>query len=130
MYSSAMAYTNAVVIAGYVAFFAIWSYTKEFIPPWAMQATAALMGASALVFVAFEIYKMIETYRAMETLMPVLKVEPSEASDAISRYQVKLDEMRLRLIHAQWPALFFSVATGFGAGLLLFAFFIRDLFLS
>lgn len=59
VYSSARAYTNVVIIAGYAAFFAAWGFLRNDISHRASLFALLLMMVSATVFVFFEIGKMI-----------------------------------------------------------------------
>ena len=58
-YSKATAYANVVIIAGYAAFFTLWSSMKDKLPDTAMFTTAILMSLSVILFILFEVYKMI-----------------------------------------------------------------------
>jgi len=127
-HSFAMIYNNAIILAGYAVFFGIWAYTKQFLPAWAMQLTAVLMGLSAMAFVGFEIYKMTEVQKLAQTLTPTLKVESAHFFSALAAYQHSADETQIRLFQAQRPVLLFTLVTGFGAGLILVVFFAINLF--
>ena len=59
IYSSARAYTNVVILAGYAAFFAAWGFLRNDIAHRASLWALFLMMVSAAVFVAFEVGKMI-----------------------------------------------------------------------
>jgi hypothetical protein len=58
-YSKATAYSNVIIIAGYVALFSIWSVTRDKLPVKAMFVVALLITLSAALFVLFEVFKMV-----------------------------------------------------------------------
>lgn len=123
-----MIYNNAIILAGYAMFFGIWAYTKQFLPAWVMQTVAILMSLSAMAFVGFEIYKMMEVQKLAQALAPTLKADSANLPRVLQTYQQSADKMQIRLFAAQRPVLVFTIVTGFGAGLILVAFFGINLF--
>lgn len=57
-YDKSIAYGNVIIIAGYASFFAMWSFTKEYLSARQVLWSAILMSISVLCFVLFEIWKM------------------------------------------------------------------------
>lgn len=62
-YSSAMAYDNAVILAGYVAFFALWAGVNQDISSLARLLTVALMAGSLMLYIAWHILQMLTRQR-------------------------------------------------------------------
>jgi hypothetical protein len=58
-YDKGMAYVNVVVIAGYAAFFGLWTLTKPYLAKDAAIWAALLMLISAGTFVFFQVYQMV-----------------------------------------------------------------------
>ena len=58
-YSKANSYSNVIIAAGYVGFFTLWSSIKKDIPDWAVLTSGALILLSLMIFIGFELYKMI-----------------------------------------------------------------------
>ncbi|WP_297474790.1 hypothetical protein [uncultured Photobacterium sp.] len=58
-YSKANSYSNVIIAAGYVGFFTLWSGIKKDIPDWAVLTSGALILLSLMIFIGFELYKMI-----------------------------------------------------------------------
>lgn len=58
-FENASRYTNLVIAAGYVTFFALWSATNPLLTARTAISAALLMILSAAVFVLFEVYKTI-----------------------------------------------------------------------
>jgi hypothetical protein len=60
-YERGTAYANLLVLAGYVGAFSIWAFVKDVaLSKVGSAAVGTLLGLSLLVFVGFEIYKMID----------------------------------------------------------------------
>jgi len=57
-FSSAKAFLNVVMIAGYAGFFAIWSFTKDFLTERESISAALMLTFSATLFVSFETFQM------------------------------------------------------------------------
>jgi hypothetical protein len=127
IHSSAMIYNNAIILAGYAMFFGIWANTKQFLPLWAMQSAAISMGLSAIAFVAFEIYKMMEVQKLAFVFARTSKADTKAFASALKEYQHASDSMQTRLFCVQFPVLVFTLITGFGAALLLGVFFCINL---
>lgn len=62
-YSSAAAYDNGVILAGYVAFFALWAGSAEDVSQLARLVTVSLMGASLMFYMAWHIIQMLTRQR-------------------------------------------------------------------
>ncbi|WP_318504756.1 hypothetical protein [Photobacterium leiognathi] len=60
-YSKANSYSNVIIAAGYVGFFTLWSGIKKDIPDWAVLTSGALILLSMMIFIGFELYKMISS---------------------------------------------------------------------
>ena len=58
-YGHAAAYDNAVIIAGYAAFFALWSGVASDITPTARLVTVALMGVSLVLYITWHMIQML-----------------------------------------------------------------------
>lgn len=58
-YDKGMAYINVIVIAGYAAFFGLWSLTKSYLTKDSAMWAALLMLVSAATFVFFQVYQMV-----------------------------------------------------------------------
>jgi hypothetical protein len=58
-YDKAAAYNNVVIIAGYAAYFGLWSLTKTYITRDQAMWSALLMGSSMATFVFFQVFQMM-----------------------------------------------------------------------
>ncbi len=119
VFGKAIAYVNVIIIAGYIAFFALWNSTKQFLPsPW-LWVSAGLITVSVLIFITFEIYKMVLTDKGIRSQMDVIKMPPPD----VNTLQLKLQEiefdMTAKLSRVQSFVIYSTVSTGLGAGLIL-----------
>lgn len=64
-YSAASNYSNIVGIAGYAAFFTIWSGLRDKLSVWSVCGSALFIGLSASIFVMFEIFKRSDTAKLL-----------------------------------------------------------------
>jgi hypothetical protein len=118
IYSSASTYSNLIMLGGYAGVFALWQLTKNHLSKQATLITAFLMSISILLFVGYEIYKMIHHswfFRRLNKLL-ISYIKESERIDA---WKIAWQEYS-RLESRVW--IFFlvpTVLTGFGAGILL-----------
>jgi hypothetical protein len=117
-FTRAESYTKLIMVAGFGAFFALWSLVRTELPP-VLGALAALsMVVSVASFVLFEVWKMMMQYRY---LTPVAKAigDNAAASDAdfieaVARaelaHQIKLARLTAVWVYALVPTLIFGVA--------------------
>ncbi len=55
LYEKATAYTNVVILAGYVAFFSVWNNMKVYLTKSEMLQSASAVTFSLIVFISWEI---------------------------------------------------------------------------
>src|SRR5579884_2414890 len=58
-WGKATAYDTAIIVAGYGAFFALWSEVSKDVTPAARDITAALIGISVLLYIAWHVVEML-----------------------------------------------------------------------
>lgn len=59
MYDAGTTYNQVIVLAGYAAFFAVWSATAEDLPRWVVLASGASIIISVIVYVAWSVANMV-----------------------------------------------------------------------
>ncbi|NRQ42537.1 hypothetical protein HRH59_08110 [Rheinheimera sp. YQF-2] len=124
-YGKANSYTNVIIAAGYVGFFTLWGSLKNDLPLWAILVSGALILISLLIFIGFEIYKMISSSVQMHRISKRLQTPDMGTLAAIQQIE---RESSLRNAKVWVFAVIPTVVTGFGAGLvLLFCFLIEFL---
>lgn len=122
------AYTQLVVTAGYVTFFALWALTKELYSPLFHTLAVISISISAAVFVIFEVIKMtiIATgYDFKYKLLIKAKIEDeiNNRIQALNDGNAKDDWLRIVLARVWIRTLILSVFFGLlGIGLLFYSF--------
>lgn len=129
IYDKASAYANLIVVAGYAGFFGLWSLTQPYVSKQSALWAALFMGASMVIFVFFEIAKMViatvVTKHASETFLNFR--EDAYPADKYNRQVEVFKAVNARWnlwLARYWPwALIPTIALGaVGAGILLFSF--------
>jgi len=128
LYDKSIAYTNIIVVAGYAAFFALWSLTRPYLSRSHALWAALFMLVSAATFVFFEVYKMILTTWSLSTRYTTFsdRVKGRPANEVLAELE-KLDsegrKKALRLLPIWKVCLFITVATALAAvGTLTYSF--------
>lgn len=127
-YDKAIAYNNAVIVAGYAAFFAIWAATKPALDHWISISSALLMVTSATIFVAFELFKMIQSSRSILRLRkiasdPEARTNPLFFQSMMERFDSSERKESLRFLRVWVGVLGSTVCTAISAiGLLVYCY--------
>lgn len=127
-YEKAVAYTNVIVIAGYAAFFGLWTLTKDYISKDQALWAALLMSVSAATFVFFQVYQMVFTAQSLNSKYLSLDERlKGKTAEAILTELKSLDEEAKRAVLRLLPIwrihLLIAVSTGLvGIGVLAYAF--------
>lgn len=111
LYDKSASYTNLVMAAGYAAYFAMWSNTSPLISHCLARVSAALMLTSLLVFIFWEVAKMILISLNNKNLAKVALAPLNEFDSLLQAQQVKELNLMARLAIA-WPiVLFIAIPT-------------------
>lgn len=95
-FNSAVAYTNLIMLAGYAGFFGLWQLAAEYLSKNEKLWSALLILVSLLLFVAFEVVKMIVIARGVRKKAAILN-SPSTAGNpertlaALQSFEKSLD---------------------------------------
>jgi hypothetical protein len=124
VYSGAAAYDNGVILAGYVAFFALWTGIHNDVSSLCRLVTVALMGASLICYMAWHIIQMLTRQRFEFKFAEVFKsatTDPTRFNREWNETAQKQEIATARLMRF-WPFLFVpAVAFGFlGGGVLTY----------
>ncbi len=123
LYDKAAAYTNVVVVAGYVAFFTVWGNMKELLSAREMLLSALSVTCSLVVFVLWEIVSMIIHAITNLGLMRVVNAPAQEFEEKLQAYQKAMERLHIRTIPVWYVILFLTVVPGLlGAAVLLRSF--------
>lgn len=125
IYGKATAYTNLIIIAGYVAFYTMWGSVKNDLPTTWMLLAGLLITFSLIMFVSFEIYKMILTGVHHKKVNAVLQEDGTDG--AIIKVKRLEQEFETRMYKFWLWILVPTVGSGVGAGVILIISFGQQL---
>ncbi len=127
VFDKALAYTNVILIAGYVAFFTVWGNVKSLLSPTEMRLTALSVTISLLVFVAWEVTKMILSSRNLKGLLEVVNSTPQDFDSKLRRQQERERRFNIRFLRF-WPVvLVFTILPALVGVIVLIWTFVRGL---
>lgn len=121
VYGHASTYDNAIVLAGYAAFFGLWAGVADDVGPLSRLITASLMGLSLLCYIAWHLIQMLTRQRFEAERADTFTYEDDAPrfnaawEDIAARY----DRAHLRHMRFWLPLFVPSVFLGFVAGLVL-----------
>lgn len=69
MYDASVTYNQVVVLAGYAAYFAVWSAVTDEIPPWVLLLSGGLILCSVIIYVGWTVANMIFLKSANERIL-------------------------------------------------------------
>lgn len=98
LYDKAAAYANLIMAAGYAAFFAVWANMKSFMSPTQMRVSAIAMTVSLVVFVAWELTKMIRTAFNLRKQLELTKVDQQQFVPKLLEYQKEERAFNVRFL--------------------------------
>jgi hypothetical protein len=117
LFSSAKSYVNVIIIAGYAAFFAIWSSMRATMSPNSARAAALALLISLALFVMWETISMVLLARVNWKFASMLRCPPEKLQAATKQFQASQDTQRIKLIRT-WvvfvSAAFISAYIGLG----------------
>jgi hypothetical protein len=114
-------YTNLVMVAGYAGYFAFWSTLITKLPNWLYALSGLLALLSLLLFISWEVTKMIWGNAHMNRTNKIITA--SNGPNAINAFTAAYQLYSVKT-HRIWTwFLVPTVACGVGAGLLLLGFF-------
>ncbi|SLN39327.1 hypothetical protein PEL8287_01936 [Roseovarius litorisediminis] len=122
LFDKAANYNNIVITFGYAGFFAIWNFVSDRLHSWDTALIALLLGSSLLVFIFWTLSVSFHNAFAMRKLTGIYLAEFENTEDKIAAIVEKESKINLGLMRLQriWLfVFFFTVATGFSAGLAL-----------
>lgn len=122
------AYVNIIIFAGYAGFFAIWSFTNEYLPEKATILTALLAGSSLFFFVFWEVFKttMLSISIGKSHMIEFDELAPDEYDRQVNLIALN-NKKREKFIIKAWPySSFLTVVPGLcGGALLAYNFFAK-----
>lgn len=122
VYSSTASYDRAIILAGFAAFFTLWSSTAEDIPSFARLVTVALMGISLMSYIAVTVGQMLLRQFHLEWKQASLFSPPVDIEGlgaALARIETDYSRRHATLSPVFVAGFWLSLATGFLAAILL-----------
>lgn len=123
MMSHSTNYTNLILVAGYAGLFSFWSTLVDRLPQWVYAVSGLLALTSLILFVAWEITKMVWTYKSVTGNNQLLK-----ELQRTQRFGPMLEAAMYRQnikMHKTWKWFFIcTVVPGVASALLLLGTFI------
>jgi hypothetical protein len=123
MQSGHAAYTNLVIAAGYAAYFTLWSTLKSDLPTWLYALSGLTITLSLLIFMVWEITKMIWSavgFRNIENRLASRAASP----EAVTKWQQEIFSLDRRVNRAWIWFLVPTILFGLISGACLIGFFI------
>ena len=129
LYEKSTAYNNLILAAGYAAFFTTWSNTQPFLSEVQSRASVVSILISLLVFILWEIYKMVYTGTVQNQNAVIISASPEDFWLAIEKLRTAEQSFLIKVIGA-WPiVLTFTLVPGLiGAGFLMWGLITNGMF--
>jgi|GEM_PF-2022482 hypothetical protein len=120
-YQKGRDYTNFIIVAGYAAFFALWSDVAKDIDRASRLLSGGLLGLSLVLFITWEIVKMVtnarEGHLLSEAIWGARNREDLALRSRDAERQINLADV---FAHDLWPAIFIpTVLSGLVGALVL-----------
>lgn len=123
LYDKAAAYTNLIIVAGYIGFFTVWGNMKDTLSEGEMLLSAFCITFSLVFFVFWEVVKMIINSSVYRGLIEVINAPPNQFEEKLQEQQKSEQRLQIRLLRAWFVILILTVVPGvIGAGVLLWSF--------
>jgi hypothetical protein len=126
-FEKAGAFLALVGGAGYAGLFAIWGWVSPYLQRWETLTIAALLGASLLLFIVWQLFGQIILAKQQMDFGHALAVENVEFDAAFATYQQKSRKTQIMMRRIWLPALTVIAIPGVAGGVLLAAACVRHL---
>lgn len=131
-FDKSAAYTNLIILAAYAGFFGLWQLTKDYLTKELALWSALLMLVSVVIFVAFEVIKMVVIQHNFMDRVKVLKSpevqrDPRALESAFQELGVVHERVLYHFMRFWVGALVATILTGMAAASLLGYAFIASL---
>jgi hypothetical protein len=128
-YDKSVSYTRLFMIGGYASFFAVWAKVYDMFSAFYMGLAGILMFLSVLVFIVWELYKMIFYATNLKALYKVLEEkDPEKFNKNLEHHQMAEKRKSLEQVKIWWLVLIVTVFPALGAAGILICSFCKYLF--
>jgi hypothetical protein len=124
--SNNTSYTNLILAAGYAAFFTFWSSLKGDMPIKLYAISGLLMVLSLMLFIVWEIVKMIWSAISLRSIEAKIASRSSDP-DVVDRLQQEINRFERRIGRFWIWFLIPTITFGISSGLCLVGFFVWKL---
>lgn len=122
IYSQSISYTNLIMVVGYAGLLTLWSKLEPELPPALFSLTGLLIGLSLVLFISWELVKMVGGHLKIRRLQKSLE-DAKPGLGTITRFQNELKGHEVGWVKL-WLWFFIpTLISGFGASLVLLSFF-------
>ncbi|WP_139329087.1 hypothetical protein [Aeromonas hydrophila] len=110
LWSSAAAYTNLIVIAGYAGFFGLISLVKEHVAPFGILLSSFFIALSLAIFVIYEIYKMVHSNLYLKDAIEKATRKGEDVLDSIQKSENRFSYLQNKVwIYTFIPTVLFGL---------------------
>jgi hypothetical protein len=113
------AYSKTIIVLGYAGLFALWGFVKDHLSHRAIVWTAALVGSSLIVYIAWEVGLMVQRALFQHRFNQALKANPADWAKAINDFVEQTRAAEIRGTGWWLVILIFTVVPGFAGALIL-----------
>jgi hypothetical protein len=121
------AYSKTIIVLGYAGLFALWGFVKDNLSHRAIVWTAALVGFSLIVYIAWEVGLMVQRALSQHRFNQTLKANPADRAKAISDFVEQTRAAEIRSTGWWLVILILTVGPGFAGALILLYSVFADL---
>jgi len=124
-YDKSVSYTNLFMVGGYASFFVVWAKMYDKFSKFYMGLAGVLMFISLLVFIVWELYKMIFYSTNFRNLQKVLEEkDPKKFNAKLSEHQFNEKKRALEQVKIWWLVLIVTIIPAlFASGILICLFY-------
>lgn len=120
-------YIQLVFSIGYAGFFAVWSGTRQQLKPWEAAFSAALVTASLLGYLFYEVLSVRMFSLLMVKAVDVITKDWGQFYVTVKQYMEDENAIRTKMVKLGNPVFYFTMVTGFGGGAVLLVAFAKRL---
>ncbi|MHB8988636.1 MAG: hypothetical protein ACYC6S_07615 [Desulfobulbia bacterium] len=126
-YDKANTTANLIMIGGYASFYAVWGKFYDKFPSFWMSISGALMILSVMIFIVWEIYKMIFYSTNLSGLYKIIaEKNPEVFSKKLKENEISTKKRNIEQLKIWYVVLFLTVIPGVSAGfILLYSFYLQ-----
>jgi len=126
LYQNANSFSNVIILAGYAGIFGVWQITRGSLSKETMMWVALLTSCSIVLFVSFEVWKMISQALFLQRLNKILLSSIAE-QDRVNAWKIACTDYGQKEGRIWIYFLVPTVLSGFSAGFILIHYFIVNL---